>query len=132
MKIAVLFAALLVTGGSVAGCSRISWFGEPEPVPQTPQAAYDTDEAAVAALDACKMQARAVIRRDARIDRDIGGGAMAGGTIGAVPGLNWRSGNEGDLIENMNEFEVRQRYDRIVDGCMRQRGYGTPAEKPTP
>lgn len=111
MKQAVLLSAFLL-----AGCADYSWFGQTDapPPPQWNGIAAD-DEQAVAELESCKQQARAMIQRDALIDRDIG---AAGPT----------RDNDADLalMRNMDEFETGQRFNRIVADCMRQRGYGTP------
>lgn len=115
MKPAVLLSALLV-----AGCSSIEWFGQPEPSSRGLPTVSAGDEAALAALEGCKAQARAVIQRDSMIDRDISGGAP----------LDGRTDDSADLIRNMDAFEVQQRYERIIGSCMRQRGYALPAGEP--
>ncbi|WP_119459931.1 hypothetical protein [Rhodospirillaceae bacterium SYSU D60014] len=116
MKQAVLLSAFLL-----AGCADYSWFGQPESPPSSQwNGIAADDEQAVAELESCKQQARAMIQRDALIDRDIGASGMI-------------RDDDADLalMRNMDEFETTQRFDRIVADCMRQRGYGTPsAETP--
>lgn len=125
MKSALPLAALLVA--ALAGCSSLSWFGQPEPRPVPRAADYGDDDAVVAALEACRAQARAVIQRDTAIDRDIATGDPA---FRGAPGLDWRSEGDLDLIQNMDQFETGQRYERIVADCMRRKGYAPADEEP--
>ena len=80
------------------------------------QHASGTEEQTAADLSACRAEASAVVDRDAAIDQDISS-ARAPTTTGT---------QQSDLTSNMNAFERENRYNRIVNDCMRQRGYVLP------
>jgi hypothetical protein len=73
-------------------------------------------------LGSCQEQARAMIQRDQAIDQDI---YNQDTNTDLVQGA-------GDLNRNLNEYNSKNRYDRIVDACMAARGYDThnPNVKP--
>lgn len=112
MKKAALLSAFLLVG-----CADYSWFGQAEsPSSRQWNGIVAEDEEAVAELESCRQQARAMIQRDSLIDRDIG-----------AAGLIRDDDADLALMRNMDEFETERRFNRIVADCMRQRGYGTPA-----
>ncbi|HWA41643.1 MAG TPA: hypothetical protein VHA10_00410 [Hypericibacter adhaerens] len=64
-------------------------------------------------LGSCQEQARAVIRRDEAIDQDINNQDTNSDLAQGI----------GDLNKNLGEYNSKNRYDRMVDDCMRARGY---------
>ncbi len=99
---AVLAALLL------AGCSLF-------PSSSTDFERTSSDEAQTAAdLSACRQQADAVIQRDDSIDRDISAARDEPGVV------------DDTVVANMDSFSREKRYRRIVNDCMRQRGYVLP------
>ena len=70
-------------------------------------------------FDACKEQARAVNRREERLQADINGSSN-------FPDTAATSLRDPTLTRNMQAYTASQRYDRIVDNCMAARGYGAP------
>ena len=86
--------------------------------------ATPSNERTAADLDACKEQARAVNRREERLQQDINGSAGLADTVGT---------NRVDptLTRNMQAFAASNRFDRIVDNCMAARGYGKPGTQPS-
>jgi hypothetical protein len=98
----------------LAGCSLFA------PEPTALQRPAGTEEQTSADLDACRMQADAIILRDASIDRDIG---SAREPLAADDGVN-------DVRANMESFGREQRHRRIVSDCLRQRGYVLPQRSP--
>ncbi|MGH6931520.1 MAG: hypothetical protein ACREEE_03705 [Dongiaceae bacterium] len=101
---------VLVVAVLVAGCSLYS-----QPVSDWERPSGSEDQTA-ADLSACRAQASAVVERDAAIDQDIAS-ARAPTTT---------STDQPDVFANMNAFEQQNRYNRIVNDCMRQRGYVLP------
>ena len=81
--------------------------------------AKPSDERTTADLDACKEQARAVNRREERLQADINGSSN-------FPDTAATSLRDPTLTRNMQAYTQGQRYDRIVDDCMAARGYGAP------
>lgn len=75
-----------------------------------------TEEQTSADLSACRAQASAVVDRDAAIDQDIYS-TRAPTTTGVA---------EPNSFTALNSFERNNRYNRIVNECMRQRGYVLP------
>ncbi|MGH6959972.1 MAG: hypothetical protein ACREE7_05770 [Dongiaceae bacterium] len=76
-----------------------------------------SDDAHTAAdLSACRQQADAVIRRDDSIDQDIGSARDESGVV------------DNTVVTNMDNFSREKRYRRIVNDCMRQRGYVLPEQ----
>ena len=81
--------------------------------------AKPSDERTTADLDACKEEARAVNRREERLQADINGSSN-------FPDTAATSLRDPTLTRNMQAYTESQRYDRIVDDCMAARGYGAP------
>ena len=81
--------------------------------------ATPSNERTAADLDACKEQARAVNRREERLQADINGSSN-------FPDTAATSLRDPTLTRNMQAYTESQRYDRIVDNCMAARGYGAP------
>jgi len=106
------FTAVLVAA-ALTGCSL---FSESRPKDWT-RASGDPDQTS-ADLSACRQQANAVIKRDADIDSDI-----------AAARSNQSDPTRSPVLPGVDSFEREQRHDRIVNGCMRQRGYVLPQEK---
>lgn len=77
-----------------------------------------TSDQTAADLSACRQQANAVIKRDADIDRDIAAARSDEGDPDASP-----------VITGADAFERDNRYRRIVNDCMRQRGYVLPEKE---
>ncbi len=100
-----LTAAVLMGGCSLYQQPISDW--------ERPQA---TEEQTSADLSACRAQASAVIERDAAIDQDIESARAPTAT----------STDQPDIFTNLNAFEQENRYNRIVNDCMRQRGYVLP------
>jgi hypothetical protein len=73
-------------------------------------------------LSSCREQARAMIQRDQAIDQDINNQDTNSDLKQGV----------GDLNNYLNEYNTKQRYERIVDDCMKARGYDSqnPSAKP--
>jgi len=73
-------------------------------------------------LSSCQEQARAMIKRDQAIDQDI---------HNQDTNTDLQQGM-GDLNNNLSQYNTKQRYERIVDDCMRARGYDSqnPNAKP--
>jgi hypothetical protein len=98
---------------ALTGCSL---FSQPTSKDWT-RASGGSDQTA-ADLSACRQEANAVIKRDADIDSDI-----------AAARSNQSDATESIVLPGVDEFEREQRYDRIVNNCMRQRGYVLPEKK---
>ncbi len=93
----------------LAGCS----FAEPEgKLTKTGV----SDEQRLADFEGCKEQARAVIARDQTIDQGIAAGSTTS-SIGSDVGV------DADLKESMAAYRSGQRYDWLVERCMRNLGY---------
>jgi hypothetical protein len=80
-----------------------------------------TEEQTSADLSACRAQASAVVDRDAAIDQDIYSTRAPTATGAAEP----------NSFTDLNAFERNNRYNRIVNDCMRQRGYLLPQSNGT-
>lgn len=65
-------------------------------------------------VDSCREQARAVVDQEHNISADI--------DSRDAQGAFWD--DSADLTRNMDEFESRKRYHRILEECMQARGYG--------
>jgi hypothetical protein len=102
-----LFVIVLAT--ALASCSLFS-----KPSSNWTPASGDSDQTATD-LSACRQQADAVIRRDADIDSDI----AAARSDPADPDSSL-------LLPDVEAYDREQRHRRIVNDCMRQRGYVLP------
>jgi hypothetical protein len=102
-----LFA--LVLAGTLAGCS---YFSKPSNDYSRPSGTQDQTSAD---LNSCRQQADAVIKRDANIDSDIG----AARSDQVDP-------NENITITGADDFQRDKQHQRIINDCMRQRGYVLP------
>jgi hypothetical protein len=71
-------------------------------------------------IDSCREQARAVVDQESSITADINSRDAQGAFWDSSP----------DLTRNMDEYESRQRYYRIVEECMRARGHAAEGETP--
>jgi hypothetical protein len=105
------FSAVLLAG-AVSACSL---FSQPSQSDWT-RASGESDQTS-ADLRACRQQADAVIRRDDAIDRDIAA-ARVGDTD---PDTTTQT-----VLPGVAAYDQQKRYDRIVNDCMRQRGYVLP------
>src|SRR5580765_4383119 len=103
----ILFA--LVLAGTLAGCS---YFSKPSSDYSRPSGTQDQTSAD---LNSCRQQADAVIKRDANIDSDIG----AARSDHVDP-------NENITITGADDFQRDKQHQRIINDCMRQRGYVLP------
>jgi hypothetical protein len=101
---------MLVVVLSLGGCSL--W---EEPISDWERPS-GSEEQTSADLSACRAEARAVIERDSAIDSDIQ----------ATQPPTATSTNQPDIFTNLDAFEQDNRYNRIVNNCMRQRGYVLP------
>jgi hypothetical protein len=99
---------LLLAGLLLAGCS---FFAADQKRDYSRAGAGDAER--VADFESCKEQARAIVARDQTIDRDIASGS-------ALPGTD----TDTSLQSNLDAYRAQQRYDRLLDECMRERGYG--------
>jgi hypothetical protein len=117
-----LFA--LVLAGTLAGCSL---FSKPSNDYSRPSG---TEDQTSADLNSCRQQADAMINRDANIDSDIA--AARSNNIGTEStfGTLLPGSNEPQALGGATEFEREQRYHRIINDCMRQRGYVLPEKNP--
>lgn len=100
-----LAAAVLMGGCSLYNQPISDW--------ERPEA---TEDQTSTDLSACRAQASAVIERDAAIDQDIESARAPTAT----------STDQPDVFTNLSAFEQENRYNRIVNDCMRQRGYVLP------
>ena len=126
MKRSRVAAPLLVVFATAlaGGCSLF----EPEEAPpgstpvivQSDSPSDITEEQRQSDVDSCREQARAVVDQEQNITADI--------DSRDAQGAFWD--DSADLTRNMNEFESRQRYNRILQECMKARGYGEEAEAP--
>lgn len=105
-----LFAIAIVA--ALSGCSL---FSKPSSNWQKPSG---TSDQTAADLSACRQQADAVIKRDADIDRDISAARSDRGDP-----------DSGPVIAGADSFERNKRHRRIVNDCMRQRGYVLPEKE---
>jgi hypothetical protein len=106
-----LFA--LAIAAALGGCSL---FEKPATNWQRPSGTSDQTSAD---LTACRAEADAVIQRDADIDRDI-----------AAARLDTADPMTNTTLVGVDDFERNNRHRRIVNDCMRQRGYVLPEENP--
>jgi hypothetical protein len=112
--IKTFFSAALVAA-MLSGCSL---FSQPSQKDWT-RASGESDQTA-ADLSACRQQANAVIKRDSDIDRDIAAARVEESDPETTAGT---------AIAGISEYDRQQRYDRIVNDCMRQRGYVLPEKQ---
>jgi len=121
--VAAAAAAIVLLGG----CSL---FGPDEAPPGSTPVVVQSDDADTTSdvteaqrqsdIDSCREQARAVVDQENSISADI--------NSRDAQGAFWD--DSADLTRNMDEYESRQRYYRIVEECMRSRGYGDETETP--
>ncbi len=107
--IKAFFSAGLVAA-ALSGCSLFT-----EPSAATWKRASGNSDQTAADISACRQQASAVIKRDADIDSDIAAARSDRSDLDASV-----------AIPGADAFEREQRYDRIVNDCMRGRGYVLP------
>jgi hypothetical protein len=107
------YCATALVAAVLTGCSL---FSDPSPKDWT-RASGNSDQTA-ADISACRQQANAVIKRDADIDSDIAAARSDRSDLDASA-----------AIPGADAFEREQRYDRIVNDCMRRRGYVLPEKK---
>ena len=93
----------------LAGCQ---WF---DAEPARPRAAV-SQEQRVADFEACKEQARSMVKRDQAIDQDIASASSSTEVGGDF-------GTDQALAQNMAAFRGTQRYDSLVDRCMSELGH---------
>jgi hypothetical protein len=119
MRFPALALLLLLTGCS--GFPLPDWARSDTGSKTTSSGAADL-AAPADVLSSCQEQARAMIERDQAIDQDIGN---------QDTNTDLKQGF-GDLRNNLNEYNTKQRYERIVEDCMRARGYDSqnPNVKP--
>ncbi len=106
-----LFALVLAV--TLAGCSL---FSKPSNEYSRPSG---TEDQTSADLNSCRQQADAVIKRDANIDSDI-----------AAARSDQVDPNQTITITGADAYERDQRHRRIINDCMRQRGYVLPEKNP--
>ncbi len=106
-----LFA--LVLAGTLAGCS---FFSKPSSDYSRPSSSEDQTSAD---LSSCRQQADAVIKRDANIDSDI-----------AAARSDQVDPNENVTITGADDYQRDKQHRRIINDCMRQRGYVLPESNP--
>jgi hypothetical protein len=104
---------VLVLAGTLAGCSL---FSKPSNEYSRPSGAQDQTSAD---LNSCRQQADAVIRRDANIDNDI-----------AAARSDQVDPNENITITGADDYQRDKQHRRIINDCMRQRGYVLPENNP--
>jgi hypothetical protein len=103
----------LVLAGTLAGCSL---FQKPSNEYTRPSGTQDQTSAD---LNSCRQQADAVIRRDANIDSDI-----------AAARSDQVDPNENITITGADDYQRDKQHRRIINDCMRQRGYVLPEKNP--
>jgi hypothetical protein len=106
-----LFA--LVLAGTLAGCSL---FSKPSNDYSRPSG---TEDQTSADLNSCRQQADAVIKRDANIDSDI-----------AAARSDRVDPNQNITITGADDYQRDNQHRRIINDCMRQRGYVLPEKNP--
>lgn len=104
---------VLVLAGTLAGCSL---FSKPSNEFTRPSG---TEDQTSADLNSCRQQADAVIRRDANIDSDI-----------AAARSDHVDPNANVSIPGADDFQRDRLHSRIINDCMRQRGYVLPEKNP--
>jgi hypothetical protein len=109
-----LFSGLLVAA-ALSGCSL---FSQPSQKDWT-RASGGSDQTS-ADLSACRQQAGAVIQRDATIDSDIAAARVEESDPETTAATE---------ITGISEYDRQKRYDRIVNDCMRNRGYVLPQKE---
>ena len=100
---------VLVLAGTLAGCS---YFSKPSNDYSRPSG---TEDQTSADLASCRAQADAVIKRDANIDSDI-----------AAARSDHVDPNDDVTIPGANDYQRDNQHRRIINDCMRQRGYVLP------
>jgi hypothetical protein len=120
MRFPALALLLLLSGCSVM--QSLGWGGGTSSGGSSGATSAGNVAAPPDVLSSCQEQARAMIKRDQAIDQDINNQA---------PNSNLQQGL-GDLNNNLGQYNAKQRYERIVDDCMRARGYDSqnPSAKP--
>jgi hypothetical protein len=112
--IRTFFSATLIAA-ALSGCSLFS-----DPSQKDWNRASGGSDQTSADLSACRQQARALVERDTSINNDI----AAARTRGSDPETTADT-----LIPGIGQFDRQQRHDRIVNDCMRQRGYVLPEKQ---
>ena len=117
----VVAAVALLAALSLGGCGL---FASEKPAGSAPVAAEDwsqpdvSEEVRQSDVDSCREQARAVVRQEENISADIGSRDAQGAFWDESP----------DLSQNLDEYESRQRYHRVLEDCMRGLGYADKKE----
>ena len=114
------FSAALVAA-ALSGCSL---FSQPSQKDWT-RASGGSDQTS-ADLSACRQQANAVIQRDANIDSDIAAARSNNIATDSTFGTALPGSDEPETLRGVTAFEREQRHNRIVNDCMRNRGYILP------
>ena len=104
---------VLVLAGTLAGCSYFSKQSNDYSRPS------GTEDQTSADLNSCRQQADAVIKRDANIDSDI-----------AAARSDQVDPNENIAITGADDYQRDKQHRRIINDCMRQRGYVLPENNP--
>ncbi len=112
--IKTFFLATLVAA-ALSGCSLFS-----QPSQKDWNRASGGSDQTSADLSACRQQANAVIQRDANIDSDIAAARVEESDPESTAAAE---------ITGIDEYDQQKRYDRIVNECMRNRGYVLPENK---
>jgi hypothetical protein len=106
----------------LGGCSYLSnWSPFAKEVPPADwQRPSGTEDQTSADLTACRQEANAIIQRDASIDRDVASAREPA----------YIDNGRYDFVPTMDAYSRDQRYRRITNDCMRQRGYVLPEKSP--
>lgn len=109
------FFSVALIAATLSGCSL---FSQPSQKDWT-RASGGSDQTS-ADLSACRQQANAVIQRDSDIDSDIAAARVEESDPESTAGA---------AIAGIDQYDDQKRHDRIVNECMRQRGYVLPKKK---
>ncbi|MGH6929266.1 MAG: hypothetical protein ACREEV_13195 [Dongiaceae bacterium] len=109
------FFSVAMVAATLSGCSLFS-----QPSQKDWNRASGGSDQTSADLSACRQQANAVIQRDSDIDSDIAAARVEESDPESTSAAE---------ITGIDEYDTRNRYDRIVNDCMRGRGYVLPEKK---
>jgi hypothetical protein len=121
--IKTFFSSLLIAA-TLSGCSLFS-----QPSQKDWNRASGGSDQTSADLSGCRQQANAVIQRDATIDSDIAAARSHSTELDSTAGAVLPGADQPEILPGTTAFEREQRYDRIVNDCMRNRGYVLPEKK---
>ncbi|MBX7146254.1 MAG: hypothetical protein K1X44_02975 [Alphaproteobacteria bacterium] len=113
MKIIKIIFLAVILLSIIGGCSLFA----PKKQKKTYQRNNVGAEQATEDLEGCKQQAAAVLKRDSTIDQDISRGQDS--DSGGIEDTR--------LAKGLNEYDEKNRYQRLVDECMDGRGYNNSA-----